>query len=83
MGLQFGKKKLYELILDKVFSKTNRAISIKLDANYPCVKTIQVCLNKGTDPHQRGDNHRNAIIGKGHLEILFSKTNNLEKLRFT
>jgi hypothetical protein len=36
----------------KIFSKTNRPISIKLDANYPCMKAIQVCLDKGTDPHK-------------------------------
>jgi hypothetical protein len=24
---------------------------------------IQVCLDKGTDPHQRGDNHKNANTG--------------------
>jgi hypothetical protein len=47
------------------------------------VKAIQGCLDKGTDPHERGDNHKNANIGKGHLKVLFSRTINLEKLRFT
>ena len=83
MGLQLGKTFLHELILEKLFSRTNRPTSIRLDADYPCLKAIQVCLYIGTDPHQRGNNHKNANIGKGHLKILFSRTNNLEKLRFT
>jgi hypothetical protein len=79
--LQLGKTFVHELILEKKISnKTKRPISIKFDADYPCVKAIQVCLDKGTDPRQRGDNHKNANIGKGHLKILFSRTNNLEKL---
>jgi hypothetical protein len=84
MGLQFGKKLLHKLVLEKVFfSKTSRPISIKLDANYPCMKGIQVCLDKGTDTHQREDYHKNANIGWGHLKILFSRTNDPEKLIFT
>jgi hypothetical protein len=38
---------------------------------------------KGPGPLQRGDNHKNAKIGLGHLKILLSLTNNVEKLRFT
>jgi hypothetical protein len=26
-------------------------LTIKLDAKYPCKKGIQVCIDKGTDPH--------------------------------
>jgi hypothetical protein len=63
--------------------KTRRPISIKIHAKYPCIKGIQVCLDKGTDPHQRGDNNKNANIGwPGHLKI-FSRTNDPEKLKFT
>jgi hypothetical protein len=63
-------------------------MSIKLDANYPCMKGIQVVvvfffLDKGTYPHQRGDNHKNANIGCGYLKILFSRTNDPEKLKST
>jgi hypothetical protein len=47
------------------------------------MKGIQGCLNKGTDPNQRGDNQKNANIGWNHLKILFSRTNDPEKLRFT
>jgi hypothetical protein len=47
----------------KIFSKTSWPISIKLDANYLCRKGIQVCLDKRTDPHQRGDDQKNANIG--------------------
>jgi hypothetical protein len=69
--------------LEKI-SKTSRPISIKLsDAIYPCMKGIQVCLDKGTDPHQWGDNHKNTNIEWGHLKILFSRINDLEKLIFT
>jgi hypothetical protein len=47
------------------------------------MKGNQVCLDNGTDPHQRGDNHKNANIGWGHSKILFSRTNDPEKLKFT
>jgi hypothetical protein len=67
----------------KIFSKTNRFISIKLDANYPSMKGIQVCFDKETNPHQREDNHKNANIWWIHLKILFSRTNDSEKLRVT
>jgi hypothetical protein len=30
--------------------------------------------NKGPGPLQRGDNHKNAKMGLGHLKIFFSKT---------
>jgi hypothetical protein len=64
--------------------KTRWPISIKIDANYPYIKGFQVCIYKGTVPHQRGDNNKNANIGwPGLLEILFSRTNNPGKLRFT
>jgi hypothetical protein len=34
------------------------------------MKGIQVYLNKLPGPHQRGDNHKNANIGWGHLKIV-------------
>jgi hypothetical protein len=34
----------------KIFSKMSRPKSIKLGTNYPLVKRIQVCLNKGPGP---------------------------------
>jgi hypothetical protein len=37
-------------------------------------KGIQVCLNKGPCPLERGDNHKNVNIGWGHLKIFFSRT---------
>jgi hypothetical protein len=68
MGPQLEKTVLYKLILEKIFlSKTSRPISIKPDANYPCMKEIQVCSNKGKYSHQRGDNHKNANIGWDNL----------------
>jgi hypothetical protein len=47
------------------------------------MKGIYVCLNKGPGPHPRGDNDKNANIVWGHLKILFTGTNDPEKLRFT
>jgi hypothetical protein len=38
----------------KIFSRTSRPKSIKLCTNYPLVKRIQVCSNKGPRPLQRG-----------------------------
>jgi hypothetical protein len=53
-GATFGKNIFtYAHIGKKIFSKTNMPVSIKLDANYPFMKATQVCLVKGTDPHQR------------------------------
>jgi hypothetical protein len=46
----------------------------KVGTNYPWVKEIQVCSNKGPGPLQRGDNHKNVKIGWGHLKIFFSIT---------
>jgi hypothetical protein len=34
------------------------------------VKEIQVCLNKGPVPLQRGDNHKNVKIGVGSFNNL-------------
>jgi hypothetical protein len=67
----------------KIFSRTSGLKSIKLGTNYPLVKGIQVCSNKGPDPLQRGDNHRNVRKGWGHLKILFLRTMKPEKLNFT
>jgi hypothetical protein len=36
------------------FSRTSLPKSIKLGTNYPMVKRIQVCSNKGSGPLQRG-----------------------------
>jgi hypothetical protein len=58
-------------------------ILIKLDANHPFIKAIQVNSNKGPGPHQQEDNHKNANIGWGHFKILSSRTNDPEKLKFT
>jgi hypothetical protein len=39
------------------------------------MKANQVCSNKGPGPLQRGDNHTNVKMGRGHLKIFFSRTN--------
>jgi hypothetical protein len=61
-------------ILKKIFSRTSKLISIKLGINHPWVKGILNCSNKGPGPLQRGDNHKNAKIGWGHIKIFFSRT---------
>jgi hypothetical protein len=53
------------------FSRTSKPKSIKLCTNYPWLKGIQVCSNKGPDPLQRGDNHKNVKMRWGHLKIFF------------
>jgi hypothetical protein len=55
------------------FSRTSRPNSIKLGSNYPWIKGIQVCTNKGPSPLQRGDNYKNVKMGSGHLKF-FSRT---------
>jgi hypothetical protein len=71
---QLGKTFLHKLVLGKnFFSKFSRSISIKLDANYPFMKGIEVYLNKGPGPHQRGDNRRNANIGWGPFKDIVLK----------
>jgi hypothetical protein len=66
------------------FSKSSRSPSIKLEANYPCMKGINVCETKiGPGPHQRVDNHKiNANIGWSKLKI-FSRTTGPENITFT
>jgi hypothetical protein len=47
---------------------------MKLDTNHAWVKRILICSNKGPDPLQRGDNHKNTKMGWSHLKIFFSRT---------
>jgi hypothetical protein len=59
----------------KIFSRTSRPNSIKLNTNYTLVKGIQVYSNKGPGPLQRGDNHKNVKMGWGYLKKkYFSRT---------
>jgi hypothetical protein len=63
-------------LLFKIFSsRTRKASSIKLGTNFPWVKGIQVCSNKGPGL-VRGDNYKNVKMGWGHLKI-FSRTTGL------
>jgi hypothetical protein len=57
---------IYMFILKKMFSRTSRPISFKLGTNHPWVKEILDYTNKGSGPLQRGDNHKNANISRGH-----------------
>jgi hypothetical protein len=46
--------KIHRKFFKILFSRTSGPKSIKLGTNYPLVKRIQVCSNKGSDPLQRG-----------------------------
>jgi hypothetical protein len=48
-------------ILKKIFSRTSRPISMKLDTNHAWVKVTLNCSNKGPNPLPRGDNHKNGV----------------------
>jgi hypothetical protein len=54
-------------ILKKMFSRTSIPISIKHGINYPSVKGILNCSNKGPGPLQRRDNLKNTKMGWVHL----------------
>jgi hypothetical protein len=66
--------KIHWKFLKIFFSITSWPNSIKLGTNYPWVKGIQFCSNKGPSPLQRGDNRKNVKMGWGHLKIFFSRT---------
>jgi hypothetical protein len=54
----------YVYIEKKIFfCRTRRPILIKLGTKHPYVTGILNCSNKGPDPLQRGDNHKNAKMG--------------------
>jgi hypothetical protein len=61
-------------ILKRNISRTSKPISIKLGTNHSSVKGIVNCPNKGPYPHQKGDNHKSAKMGRSHLKIFFSRT---------
>jgi hypothetical protein len=66
------------------FQRTSRPKLIKRGTNYPLVKRIQICSNKGpARPSSKGDNHRNVRKGWGHLKVLFLRAMKPEKLNFT
>jgi hypothetical protein len=46
--------KIHRNFFKTFFSKTIKPKAIKLETNYPLVKSIQVCSNKGPGPLQRG-----------------------------
>jgi hypothetical protein len=75
--------KIHRKFLKIFFSRTSRPKSIKHGTNYPLVKKIQVCSNKGPGPLQRRDNHRNVRKGWDNFKILFLRTMKPEKLNFT
>jgi hypothetical protein len=67
------KEEKYTEIFKKIFSRASGPNSIKRNTNYPWMKGIQVCPNKGPGPHQRGDNHKKSKIGVGSFQNLILK----------
>jgi hypothetical protein len=55
------------------FSRTSRPNSIKLRTNYPWVKRIKVCSNKGPGPFQRGNNYKICQYGMRSLKSFLLK----------
>jgi hypothetical protein len=47
-------------------------ISIKVSTNMSCMMGTQFYSNEGQSPLQRGDNHKSAEIGLGHLNMFCS-----------
>jgi hypothetical protein len=76
-GATIGKTIFTYVYIEKIFSRSSRPISMKLDTNYAWVKGILNCSNKGPGPVQKGNNHKNAKMGWGHLKI-FSRTTEQE-----
>jgi hypothetical protein len=66
--------KIHWKLLKIFFFRTSRPNPIKLGTNYPLVKGIQFCSNKGPGLLQRGGNFKNVKMGLGHLKIFFSRT---------
>jgi hypothetical protein len=66
MCLYFFKKKNLQIDQQANFNQ-------QLGTNNPLIKGIHNCINRGPGPLQREDNHKNAKMGWGHLEI-FSRT---------
>jgi hypothetical protein len=64
----------------KFSSRTSRPISIKLGINHPWVTGILNSSNKGPGPLRRGDNLKNAKMGRVHLKIFFSRITEPEYL---
>jgi hypothetical protein len=65
--------KMHRKFLRIFFSRISWPKSIKLGTNYPWMKGIYVCSNKGPGSLQKGENHKNVEMGWGHLKILFSR----------
>jgi hypothetical protein len=62
------------ILKNKIFSRTSRPISMKLNSNHPSVKGVLNYSNEGPTPLQRGDNYKNVQMGWGHLEIFSRAT---------
>jgi hypothetical protein len=73
-GYNSERVKIHWKCVNILFTRTSWPNSIKLGTNYPWVKGIQICSNKGRSPLQKGDNHKNVKMGWGHLKIFLFRT---------
>jgi hypothetical protein len=62
--------KIHWKFLKIFFSRTSGPNSIKHGTNFPWMKGVRLCSNKGTDPLQRGDNHKKYKNGMGSFKNL-------------
>jgi hypothetical protein len=61
---------IHKKYLKHFLSRTTGTISIKLGTNYPWIKGIKVCSNKGPNPFQREDNQKNIKNAVGSFKNL-------------
>jgi hypothetical protein len=69
-GDNSGRVKIHWKFLNIFFSRTSEPNSIKLGTNYPWLKGIQVCSNKGSGPLQRGRSSQKCKNGVGSFKNL-------------
>jgi hypothetical protein len=81
-GATIGKTIFACVYIEKKNLLQNQQANFKHGTNHHWVKGILNCSNKGSDPLQRRNNHKNAKMRWGHLKI-FLKTTEPEEFIFT
>jgi hypothetical protein len=71
VGATIGKTIFIYVYVKKIFSRTRKPISIKLDINHSWVKRILNSSSDGLGSLQRKDNLKNAKNGVGSFKNLF------------
>jgi hypothetical protein len=78
MSSNYKTAKIWWGYLKIFFSRTSRPISIKLGTNHPWISGILNYSNKGPGHLQRGDNHKNAKLWRGHWNFFPLRTTESE-----